>query len=105
MVDAADQSAVASVSSSRSVQRKTSGVLCSLPQVAGTDLDHVLKLNVFLRRMEDLAVFEEVYKAFFRGVLPPRRIVACTLGHPATEGRPGMGIEPEAVAGVPTPGE
>lgn len=68
---------------------------------ANTDLDHVLKVNVYLRRMEDFPAFEEVYKTFFRGTPPPRCAVACSLGHPATEGRPGMDIELEAVAGIP----
>jgi hypothetical protein len=46
---------------------------------------------------------EEVYRTFFRDAPPsPRCMVACVLGHPATEMRPGTGIELEAVAAVAT---
>ena len=70
-------------------------------RTAGSDLNHVLKVNVYLRQIEDFAAFEAVYKTFFTDTPPPRCVIACSLGHPASEGRPGMAIEIEAVAGVP----
>lgn len=68
---------------------------------AGTDLEHLIKVTVYLRHMEDFPEFERVYQSFIQGTPPARCTVACGLGHPATDGKPGMDIEIEAVAGVP----
>lgn len=70
---------------------------------AGTGFENVLKVNVYLRTMADFPAFEEVYKTYFKDAPPPPRCtVACELGHPPKDGRPGMLIEIEAVAGIPS---
>lgn len=75
--------------------------LRAILEAAGTDLTQVLRVTVYLRRMEDFPAFEQVYRTFIHDDPPPRCTVACVLGHPASEGNPGMDIEIEAVAGVP----
>lgn len=60
---------------------------------AGTSLDLVLKVTVFLADLADLAVFNQVYEEFFRPPLPARSTVQA--GIPA-----GFRLELDAVAGM-----
>ena len=45
-------------------------------KTAGSDLDRVVKANVYLRDMADFNAMNEVYKPFFPGALPARTCVA-----------------------------
>lgn len=66
--------------------------LRSVLHSAGTDLDRVLKVTVFLTDMADFAALNEVYKQFFTTHLPARSCVAV-----AALPR-GVNVEVEAVA-------
>lgn len=49
---------------------------------AGSSMEKVLKANVYLRRMEDYAAMNEVYRGRFGPEPPVRTTVACTDGIP-----------------------
>ena len=60
------------------VERQTEQVLKNLGAVleaAGSDLAHVVKTTVYLDSMDDFAVFNETYAAFFREPYPARATV------------------------------
>ncbi len=50
---------------------------------AGSSLENVLKVTVYLSRMEDLPAFNEVYEEFFQPPLPARTAVQAQIpgGH------------------------
>ncbi len=50
---------------------------------AGSSLDNVIKVTVYLSRIEDLAAFNEVYEEFFHAPLPARTAVQAQIpgGH------------------------
>ena len=63
---------------------------------AGTDWDHVLKVNVSLVDMADFALINTVYEEFFSNAKPARACVAVSaLPKNAL-------IEIECIAGIPT---
>jgi enamine deaminase RidA (YjgF/YER057c/UK114 family) len=66
--------------------RKVTGAL----EEIGYSADHVIKVNAYLRNPSDFAVWNEVYKGFFKQPLPCRT----TIGSPLVIGD----IEIEAVA-------
>ena len=66
--------------------------LASLLEEAGSSLDRVLKVTVFLADLADLAAFNRVYGEFFRPPLPARSTVQA--GIPA-----GLRLELDAIAG------
>jgi 2-iminobutanoate/2-iminopropanoate deaminase len=66
--------------------------LASLLEEAGSSLDHVLKVTVFLADLADLPAFNHVYGEFFRPPMPARSTVQA--GIPA-----GLRLELDAVAG------
>ena len=43
---------------------------------AGSSLDHVLRVTVYLASMDDYARFNEVYREYFRPPLPARSCIA-----------------------------
>jgi enamine deaminase RidA (YjgF/YER057c/UK114 family) len=49
---------------------------------AGSSMEKVLKANVYLRRMEDYAAMNEVYRGRFGNEPPVRTTVACADGIP-----------------------
>lgn len=81
--------------------RQTFRNLAAILAAGGSSLAHVLKVNVYLRRMEDIAKVDEVFREFFTGAPPPRATVGAVLGTPGTPEKPGMDIEIEMVAYVP----
>jgi 2-iminobutanoate/2-iminopropanoate deaminase len=64
-------------------------------EAAGTSLEHVLKVTVFLRNVEDRDAFNVVYKELMPQPYPARSAAFCELGFPD------MLVEMEVVAGVP----
>ena len=44
-------------------------------EAAGSDLQHVLHVTLYLNDMEDFAAVNEVYSTYFTGVLPARSLV------------------------------
>lgn len=81
--------------------RQTFENLARILEAGGSSLEHVLKVNVYLRRMEDIAKVDEVFRQYFTGEPPPRATVGAVLGTPGTPERPGMDVEIEMVAYVP----
>jgi len=77
------------------VRAQTGQVMKNLGAVlaaAGTSFDNVVKTTIFLRSMEDFAVVNEVYGAFFTGP-PPARSTVAVLGLPKN-----VDVEIEAIA-------
>jgi len=44
-------------------------------EAAGSDLNHVLHVTLYINDMEDFAAINEVYKTYFTGTLPARSLV------------------------------
>ncbi len=42
---------------------------------AGTTMDHVIKVNIFLKDMNDFAVMNEIYETYFSVNFPARSVV------------------------------
>ena len=61
----------------------------------GTSIDHVVKVGVFLRSMEDFPVFNRVFKEYFKGVQPARTTVE------ASAPRKGVNVEIDCIAWIP----
>ena len=64
-------------------------------EAAGTSLQHVVKVGVFLRDMKDFDAFNRVFRDYFKGVQPARTTVA------AVAPRKGVNVEIDAIAWVP----
>lgn len=62
---------------------------------AGTSLENCVKVEVILRRGEDFAEFNEIYKTFFQPPYPPRMTFVAGLV------RPDIDIEMSAIAVIP----
>ena len=75
--------------------------LAAILAAEGSSLAHALKVNVYLRRMEDIPQVDEVFREKFHGEPPPRTTIGATLGSPGTPERPGMDIEIDLIAYVP----
>ncbi len=57
------------------IETQTKGALDNLSSVldaAGSDLDHVLKVNVYLANVEDFPVVNDIYKGYFAAEKPAR---------------------------------
>ncbi len=81
-----------------SIQAQTVQALENLKEVleaAGTTLEHVVKVNVYLADVEDFAAMNEVYRRYF----PHDRPARSTVGAPLV--RPDLLIEIEMVAMLP----
>jgi enamine deaminase RidA (YjgF/YER057c/UK114 family) len=62
------------------IERQTAYVLENLKktfEAAGSSLDHVVKAQVFLTKLEDFHGFDTVWKRYFK-VPPPRTTIGCT---------------------------
>jgi 2-iminobutanoate/2-iminopropanoate deaminase len=81
--------------------RQTFENLRHILEAGGSSLAHVLKVNVYLRRMEDIAKVDEVFREYLPGGPPPRTTVGAVLGTPGTPERPGMDVEIDMIAYVP----
>src|SRR5204862_7138618 len=64
-------------------------------EAAGTSIEHVVKVGVFLRSMEDFPVFNRVFKEYFKGVQPARTTVE------ASAPRKGVNVEIDCIAWIP----
>ena len=64
-------------------------------EAAGTSLQHVVKVGVFLRDMKDFDVFNRVFRDYFKGVQPARTTVE------AAAPRAGVNVEIDAIAWIP----
>lgn len=49
--------------------------LSNLLAAAGTDMNHVVKTTVFIKKMNDFGAINEVYATFFEGDFPARSCV------------------------------
>lgn len=60
------------------IETQTRGALQNMADVleaAGSDLDHVLKVNIYLSDVNDFPVVNSIYKEFFGGPKPARTCV------------------------------
>jgi len=48
-------------------------------QAAGADMQHVVQVSVYLEKLEDFGVFNEVYKEYFEQPYPVRTTIGCSL--------------------------
>lgn len=63
-------------------------------EAAGSDLEHVLHVTLYINDMEDFAAINEVYSTYLTGIKPPRSLVRV--------GGPRGGCSFDAVAYVPS---
>jgi 2-iminobutanoate/2-iminopropanoate deaminase len=75
--------------------RRCIGNIATILAAAGTSLEHVLKVTVFMRDPADRAAFNEVYEALMPKPYPARTAAFCELGNPD------MLVEMDVVAAVP----
>ena len=61
-------------------------------QAAGSDIQHVLKVSVFLSDISHFDAFNTVYKQYFSSPYPARTTVGCQLR--------GINVEVDCVAGL-----
>jgi 2-iminobutanoate/2-iminopropanoate deaminase len=83
---------------SSDVEEQTHAVMKNIINVleaAGSNLDHVLKMNCYLRRIEDFPKFNKIYNSYFPNEKPARTTVE------ASPPREGVDVEIEATAYVP----
>lgn len=81
------------------IREQTRNVFDNLKAVlaaAGSGLDHVLKVTVYLTDISEFAAMNEVYRTYFTGDLPARTTVAV-----AALARPELRIEIEMIAYIP----
>ena len=64
-------------------------------EAGGTGIANVVRVGVYLRNMEDFAMFNRVFKEYFAGVQPARTTVE------AAPPRTGVNVEIDAIAWVP----
>ncbi|MCC6572976.1 MAG: RidA family protein [Planctomycetes bacterium] len=69
----------------------------SVCEAAGTNMERVVKVTIFLTDMRHYATMNEVYKQFFKQPMPTRSTVAV-----AGLAIPSMLVEIEAIAEIPT---
>ncbi len=84
---------------SADVEEQTHAVMRNVINVleaAGSSLDHVLKMNCYLRRIEDFPKFNKIYNSYFREDNKPARTTV-----EASPPREGVDVEIEAIAYVP----
>jgi len=56
----------------------------ALLEEAGSSLDKIVKANVILKRSEDFARMNEIYRTYFKeGEYPARTTIACDMGNPS----------------------
>jgi 2-iminobutanoate/2-iminopropanoate deaminase len=65
-------------------------------EAAGTDLDHVIKCNIYLQDINDYHGMNEVYARFFVNARPARTTIQAILAF-------GLRVEIDAIAELPEP--
>jgi 2-iminobutanoate/2-iminopropanoate deaminase len=75
--------------------RRCIGNIATILTAAGTSLEHVLKVTVFMRDPADRAAFNEVYEELMPKPYPARTAAFCELGNPD------MLVEIDVIAAVP----
>jgi 2-iminobutanoate/2-iminopropanoate deaminase len=75
--------------------RRCIGNIATILTAAGTSLEHVLKVTVFMRDPADRAAFNEVYEELMPKPYPARTAAFCDLGNPD------MLVEMDVIAAVP----
>jgi 2-iminobutanoate/2-iminopropanoate deaminase len=75
--------------------RRCIGNIATILAAAGTSLEHVRKVTVFMRDPADRAAFNEVYEELMPKPYPARTAAFCDLGNPD------MLVEMEVIAAVP----
>ena len=75
--------------------RRCIGNIAAILEAAGTSLEYVLKVTVFLRRPDDRAAFNLVYEELMPQPYPVRTAAFCELGNPD------MLVEMDVIAAVP----
>ncbi len=75
--------------------RRCIGNIAAILEAAGTSLEYVLKVTVFLRRPDDRAAFNIVYEELMPQPYPVRTAAFCELGNPD------MLVEMDVIAAVP----
>jgi 2-iminobutanoate/2-iminopropanoate deaminase len=75
--------------------RRCIGNIATILEAAGTSLEHVLKVTLFLRSPDDRAAFNAVYEELMPKPYPARTAAFCDLGFPD------MLVEMDVVAAVP----
>ncbi|MCF8008927.1 MAG: RidA family protein [Halanaerobiales bacterium] len=79
-----------------SVANQTKIILTNIKNIlkeAGSGLDKVLKVNVYISKMEGKKEMDKVYKEFFNGDIPPARIAMAVKGLDA-----GLDVEIDVIA-------
>jgi 2-iminobutanoate/2-iminopropanoate deaminase len=59
----------------RAAARNALENLKAILEEAGSDLDHVLKVTLYINDMDDFAAINEVYETYFTGIRPARSLV------------------------------
>ncbi len=59
----------------RSAARNALENLKAILEAAGSDLNHVMHVTLYLNDMEDFAAINEVYTTYFTGIQPARSLV------------------------------
>ncbi len=62
-------------------------------RAAGAEMDHVVKVTVYLADLQNFAAFNAIYKEYFKPPYPVRTTVSCTLR--------GVQVEVDAIAELP----
>ncbi len=75
--------------------RRCIGNIAAILEAAGTSLEHVLKVSVFLRDPADRAAFNAVYEELMPKPYPARTAAFCELGNAD------MLVELDVIAAVP----
>jgi 2-iminobutanoate/2-iminopropanoate deaminase len=75
--------------------RRCIGNIADILAAAGTSLEHVLKVSIFLRNPADRAAFNAVYEELMPRPFPARTAAFCELGNPD------MLVEMDVIAAVP----
>jgi 2-iminobutanoate/2-iminopropanoate deaminase len=75
--------------------RRCIGNIAAILAAAGTSLEHVVKVSVFMRSPADRAAFNAVYEELMPRPFPARTAAFCDLGNPD------MLVELDVVAAVP----
>ncbi len=75
--------------------RRCIGNIAAILAAAGTTLEHVLKVSVFLRNPADRAAFNAVYEELMPRPYPARTAAFCELGNAD------MLVEMDVIAAVP----
>ena len=75
--------------------RRCIGNIAAILEAAGTSLEHVLKVTVFMRDPKDRQAFNDVYVELMPKPFPARTAAFCELGNPD------MLVEMDVIAAMP----